>query len=125
MLFTGSGSLDAKAAGVSLTAPLFLVDAAASQALTTTGDLSLAQSGAAPALDPTIIGGVLSLTGGSVDVSGTIAALGGSLTLEATTGDLNLSATRCSPRPAPGSPSAISIRTPRPATSVSSQMSAM
>jgi hypothetical protein len=91
VLFTGSGSLDAKAAGVSLTAPLFLVDAAASQALTTTGHLSLAQSGAAPALDPTIIGGTLSLKGGSVDVSGTIAALGGSLTLEATTGALNLS----------------------------------
>ena len=92
VLFTGSGSLDAKAASVSLAAPLFLVAGATSQSLVTTGALSLAQgSGTAPGLDPTVIGGILALKGGSVDVSGTLAALGGTLTLEATTGNLNLS----------------------------------
>ena len=91
VLFTGTGSLDAKAASVALAAPLFLVAGATSQALTTTGALSLSQSGAAPALDPTVIGGILALKGGSVDVTGTLAALGGTLTLEATTGNLNLS----------------------------------
>ncbi|MBV8744365.1 MAG: filamentous hemagglutinin family protein, partial [Xanthobacteraceae bacterium] len=91
VLFTGTGSLDAKSASVSLAAPLFLVAGATSQAFTTTGALSLSQSGAAPALDPTVIGGSLALKGGSVDVTGTLAALGGTLTLEATTGNLNLS----------------------------------
>ncbi|HEX3503123.1 MAG TPA: filamentous hemagglutinin N-terminal domain-containing protein, partial [Xanthobacteraceae bacterium] len=91
VLFNGSGSLDAKAASVSLAAPLFLVAGATSQSLSTTGALSLSQSGTAPGLDPTIIGGSLALTGGSIDVNGTLAALGGSLTLEATSGDLDLS----------------------------------
>ncbi|MCK9917090.1 filamentous hemagglutinin family protein [Microbacteriaceae bacterium K1510] len=92
MLFSSSGSLDAKAAAVSLTAPLFLVDAATSQSLTTTGALTLAQgAGTTPAINPTILGGILSLTGGSIDVSGTLAAPGGTLTLEATTGNLTLS----------------------------------
>ena len=90
VLFTGTGSLDAKAASVSLAAPLFLVAGATSQALATSGALSLSQSGTAPALDPTVIGGVLALKGGSVDVTGTLAALGGTLTLEATAGNLNL-----------------------------------
>jgi filamentous hemagglutinin family protein len=91
VLFTGGGSLDAGGASVSLAAPLFLVAGATSQSLTTTGALSLSQSGTAPDLDPTIIGGILALTGGSIDVNGTLAAFGGSLTLEATTGDLTLS----------------------------------
>jgi hypothetical protein len=91
VLFTGSGSLDAKAASVALAAPLFLVAGATSQSLTTTGALSLSQSGTVPALDPTIIGGSLALTGGAIDVNATLAALGGSLTLEATAGNLNVS----------------------------------
>ena len=60
VVFTGGGSLDAKGAAVSLTAPLFLVDAATSQSLTTTGALTLAQgAGSAPAIDSTTIGGIL------------------------------------------------------------------
>ncbi|ATQ70694.1 hypothetical protein CQW49_22215 (plasmid) [Methylosinus trichosporium OB3b] len=91
ILFTGAGSLDAAGAAVSLTAPLVLVGASASQSLTTTGALTLAQgAGAAATIDPTI-GGALSLTGGSIDVSGTLIAQGGKLSLEATRGDLTLS----------------------------------
>lgn len=92
VLFTGTGSLDAKGAAVVLTAPLFLVDASTSQSLRTTGALTLAQgAGAAPAVAPTVLGGVLSLTGGSISVGGSLVAQGGSLTLEATTGALSLS----------------------------------
>jgi hypothetical protein len=91
VLFTGNGSVDAGAASASLAAPLFLVAGATSQSFTTTDALSLSQSGTAPGLDPTVIGGILALKGGSIDVNGTLAAFGGSLTLEATTGDLTLS----------------------------------
>lgn len=91
-LFTGNGSLDAKGANVTLTAPLVLADKAASQSLKTTGLLSLAQgAGTAPVIDPTLVGGALSFTGGAIDASGALIAQGGKLTLEALTGDLNLS----------------------------------
>lgn len=91
VLFAGSGGVDAKSAAVSLTAPLFLVAAAASQSFVSGGPVTLIQGGTVPALDPTGIGGALSLKGGSIDVTGTIAALGGTLTLEATSGNLSLS----------------------------------
>ncbi|MCK9917085.1 filamentous hemagglutinin family protein [Microbacteriaceae bacterium K1510] len=92
VLFTGKGGLDAKSASVAMTAPLFLVDAATSQSFATTGALTLAQGASiAPSIDPITIGGALALTGGSINVSGSIVAQGGTLTLEATTGDLTLS----------------------------------
>jgi filamentous hemagglutinin family protein len=91
-LFTGKGSLDAKGANVTLTAPLVLADKASTQSLKTTGLLTLAQgAGTAPAVAPTVIGGALAFTGGSINASGTLIAQGGKLTLEATTGDLELS----------------------------------
>ncbi|MCK9917114.1 filamentous hemagglutinin family protein [Microbacteriaceae bacterium K1510] len=91
VLFTGKGSLDAKAANVAMSAPVFLVAAATSQSFATTGAVRLDQTGTVPDLDPTVIGGSLALKGVSVDVTGTIAALGGTITLEATTGALTLS----------------------------------
>lgn len=92
VLFTGTGSLDAKGAAVSLAAPLFLVGASTSQSLVTTGALSLKPGmAAAPAIDPTIAGGILALKGGAIDLRGRLVAQGGTLTLEATTGDLSIS----------------------------------
>ncbi|NVO17601.1 MAG: filamentous hemagglutinin family protein [Rhodoplanes sp.] len=90
--FTGTGSLDAKAAAVTLTAPVVVADAGAVQSLTTTGTLTLARgAGTAPTLDPSAIGGSLTLTAGSIVAGGTLVAQAGKLTLEATSGDLIVS----------------------------------
>lgn len=92
VLFAGNGSVDAKGANVAMTAPLFLVNSATVQSFATTGALNLDPgAGTAPAVAPSVAGGILNLKGGSVGVSGTLIAQGGTLTLEATTGDLTLS----------------------------------
>ena len=92
ILFTGSGSLNAGSANVALTAPAVIADAGSSQSLTTTGTLTIQPAaGALPTLAATDIGGTLKLTAGNIADSGTILAQGGTLSLEATSGDLNLS----------------------------------
>jgi filamentous hemagglutinin family protein len=91
ILFTGSGSLDAKAANVALAAPAVVADDASVQSLTTTGALTLAAgAGTAPTLAASDIGGSLTITAASIADSGTLIAQGGKLTLEATSGDLTL-----------------------------------
>ncbi|PKU21539.1 filamentous haemagglutinin family protein [Telmatospirillum siberiense] len=92
ILFSGTGSLDAGSANISLTAPFLVVDTSASQSLTTKGTLTiLPGANGTLALSASVYGGSLSLTGGSIADSGTIIAQSGKVTLEATTGDLALS----------------------------------
>jgi hypothetical protein len=89
IVFAGSGSLDAGAAGVTLTAPAIVADAGSVQSLATAGLLSLASgAGTGPTLSPTDIGGELTLTGSSINDGGIIIAPAGQVTLTATTGDI-------------------------------------
>lgn len=89
--FSGSGSLNAKGAAVTLTAPMLVANVGSMQSLVTTGALNIAQgAGTAPALNPANIGGALTLTAASILDSGTIVAQAGKVTLEATTGDITL-----------------------------------
>ncbi|MDD4867408.1 MAG: hypothetical protein PHQ28_09930, partial [Mycobacterium sp.] len=91
IVFAGSGSLNAGAAAVTLTAPDVRTAAGAVQSLVTTGALAIQPgTGTAPQVAATEIGGVLSLTGGSIADNGTITTLGGQLTLTATSGDVVL-----------------------------------
>lgn len=93
IVFSGSGSLNAGSAAVTLAAPDIRTAAGAVQALSTTGALTIQPgTGTAPMVAAADIGGVLSLTGGSIADSGTITTLGGQLTLAATRGDLVLNA---------------------------------
>src|SRR5262249_24075300 len=89
--FSGSGSLDAGAASVSLAAPVLLVKGGSTQLLTTTGAVTIAQgAGTAPATRATDIGGALTIVAASIADSGTIQARSGNLTLNATVGDVVL-----------------------------------
>ncbi|MEW6436334.1 MAG: filamentous hemagglutinin family protein [Pseudomonadota bacterium] len=91
IVFAGSGGLNAGVAAVTLQAPEIVASVASVQSLTTTGSLILAaEAGAAPSLSPLDIGGSLSLTGAGIDDAGVITALGGSVTLTATNGDVVL-----------------------------------
>jgi filamentous hemagglutinin family protein len=90
--FTGAGSVNAGAAAVSLSAPVLLVHGGSTQALTTTGVVSIAQgaAGTAPVTVSTDIGGALTITAAAITDSGTIQARSGNVTLNATTGDVEL-----------------------------------
>ncbi|MGJ7543083.1 filamentous haemagglutinin family protein [Variovorax sp. LT1R16] len=90
----GTGSLDAGAIDLVLRTPVLTGQRGARQAVTTTGALNLANApGAASAAElEDSLGTSLSLTGGSVGVEGRIVALGGSVSLNALTGNLNLAA---------------------------------
>lgn len=91
ILFSGSGSVAAGSANVTLTTPAIVADTGAAQSFTTTGALVLAPTGGAlPTLASTMLGGKIALTGGSLTVSNAILAPGGSITLEASSGDVTL-----------------------------------
>ncbi|MDR3493346.1 MAG: filamentous hemagglutinin family protein [Ancalomicrobiaceae bacterium] len=91
IVFSGSGSVNAGSAAVTLTAPAVVADAGSIQSLTTTGLLSVTQgTGTAPVLSPSDIGGALTLTGGGINDSGTVVALAGKVSLVASTGDVVL-----------------------------------
>ncbi|MDR3416188.1 MAG: hypothetical protein P4L83_08380, partial [Nevskia sp.] len=100
ILFSGTGSLDAGAANVTLSAPFLVVDTSAGQSLTTTGVLTiLPGAGGSLSLSSNVYGGSLTLTAASIADSSTIVAQAGTVTLEATatpngdgiTGDIVLS----------------------------------
>lgn len=92
ILFSGTGSLDAGSANVTLSAPYLVVDSSASQSLTTTGALTIQPvTGSTLALAGTVYGGALSLTAGSITDSGVLIAQAGTVTLKATSGDITLS----------------------------------
>ncbi|MDR3416350.1 MAG: hypothetical protein P4L83_09200, partial [Nevskia sp.] len=92
ILFSGTGSLGAGAADVTLTAPFLVVDTSASQSLTTSGALTiLPGAGGSLSLSSSVYGGSLTLTAGSIADSGTIIAQAGTVILEAKTGNITLS----------------------------------
>ncbi|HEY0339325.1 MAG TPA: hypothetical protein VGC34_00845, partial [Steroidobacteraceae bacterium] len=94
ILFTGSGSLDAKSANVILAAPALIANGGSTQALTTTGGLTIEQgAGTAPALVPANIGGSLTLTAAGIIDSGAIVAQAGTVVLDATSGDVIVDST--------------------------------
>lgn len=83
-----SGSLDAGAAAVTLSAPAFLADTGSDTSLKTTGALTLAGN-SGTGLNLTPLGGAIGFTGGSVMVDhASIEAPAGDVSLEATSGDL-------------------------------------
>ncbi|GAB2916049.1 hypothetical protein GCM10027093_63190 [Paraburkholderia jirisanensis] len=86
----GTGTFDFGAVPLTLNAPVFLADTGSSQTIKTTGVLNLnAAAGTALALNP--VGGAISFAGGTLNDNGaTIAAPAGNVSLEATTGDLNV-----------------------------------
>lgn len=87
----GSGSLDAGAAAITLTAPLLTGRNAANQGIVTTGALVLVSSGAASAVrDTDSLGSIWSLGGGSVSFGGRIDAIGGKVSLTAGNGDVTV-----------------------------------
>ncbi len=91
IIFDGAGGLNAGAANVALTAPTVVVNGKATQALTTTGALSILRGpGVAAADAATNIGGALTLTAASIYDSSQIEALAGNVTLAATSGDVTL-----------------------------------
>jgi filamentous hemagglutinin family protein len=94
VLAIGNGSLDAGAIDLALRTPVLTGQRGARQAVTTTGALNLASApGVASAAElEDSLGTSLSLTGGSVSVDGRIVALGGAVSLQALTGNLNLAA---------------------------------
>jgi filamentous hemagglutinin family protein len=89
--FSGSGSLNAAAANVLLSAPEVLVKGGATQSLTTTAAVAIAEgAGTAPGAASGNLGGTLSITAGRITDSGTILAPSGNVTLTATSGNFEL-----------------------------------
>ena len=85
-----SGSFDLGSANVTLAAPIYLADTSSQTSLTTTGVLDLNSNQGTPlALSP--VGGAISFIAGSLNDNGAaIEAPAGNVSLEATTGDLNI-----------------------------------
>jgi len=91
--FTGAGSLDAGTANILLSAPVIVVNAGATQSVSTSGSVSLATgAGAAPASVASNVGGALTITAASIMDTATIQALSGNVSLIATAGDVVLGA---------------------------------
>ncbi|MDC7787036.1 filamentous hemagglutinin family protein [Rhodoplanes sp. TEM] len=89
----GTGSLDAGSAGLTLAAPLITSEGGSNQSVVTTGMLAVIPGGggvSTAARDFGSQGGVWSFTGASVSLAGRIDALGGSVGLTATAGDVTL-----------------------------------
>lgn len=84
-----SGGINFGAANVSLNTPVLLAQSGAHTSLTTTGAFALNSVAGAP-LQSDALGGVLSLTGGSLTIGTSITAAAGNLNLEATAGDLTI-----------------------------------
>jgi filamentous hemagglutinin family protein len=87
----GNGSLDAGASDLVVVAPVVTGRGGASQSVVTTGDLALTggSSSNASSLESSL-GTRLAFSGGSVHFDGRIAALGGSVALTASSGDVVL-----------------------------------
>ncbi|MBB4425814.1 filamentous hemagglutinin family protein [Bradyrhizobium sp. CIR48] len=89
----GKGSLDVAGAAVTLSAPVMTGRGGSQQSVTTTGILTVAAHGtASPARDQDSLGSRWTLTGRAVDFAGRIDALGGTVKLNATNGNVNLAA---------------------------------
>lgn len=90
----GRGTFDLSDSALTLSAPAVLAELASGQTITTTGQLSVVNNGSLPqdfgALKQANIGGLLQLTGGSIDIDGNINAGAGTVSLTASTGNLVL-----------------------------------
>ncbi|XSC42995.1 hypothetical protein ACF1BQ_033480 [Bradyrhizobium sp. RDT10] len=86
----GNGTLDAGSAAVTVSAPVLTGRGGAGQSMATSGTLTIAATGAAPARDQGSMGARWALTGGSIAFGGRIGALGGAVSLTATNGDVVL-----------------------------------
>ncbi len=85
-----TGSFDMGAANVTLAAPVYLADTSSETSLTTTGTLTL-NSAAGTALALTPVGGAISFVAGRLNDNGaSIQAPAGNVSLEATSGDLDI-----------------------------------
>ncbi|BDU21028.1 hypothetical protein DYGSA30_24850 [Dyella sp. GSA-30] len=85
----GNGDFDFGNLDVTLNTPVVLADSGAALKLHTTGALDI-EGNAGTALSRTAFGGGLTLSGGTVKVATQLVAQAGSITLDATTGDLTL-----------------------------------
>ncbi|HEY1610514.1 MAG TPA: filamentous hemagglutinin N-terminal domain-containing protein, partial [Paraburkholderia sp.] len=86
----GNGTLDFGATPVTMSAPAFIAGTGSGSTVTTTAALDLnAAPGTAPSLDP--LGGAFTFVGGTIQDNGaTIDAPGGNISMEATSGDLDI-----------------------------------
>jgi filamentous hemagglutinin family protein len=85
----GNGGFDFGAANVSLNTPVLLAESGANTKFTTTGTFAVNRAAGMP-LQSDAMGGVLSLTGGSLTLGTAVDAVAGDLKLEATRGDLTI-----------------------------------
>ncbi|HTA64638.1 MAG TPA: hypothetical protein VK753_03960, partial [Xanthomonadaceae bacterium] len=89
VLVQGKGDFDFGGLDVSLKAPVIAADTGADNTLQTTGALTLLRGdGTAPTSDA--LGGSITLEGGSIDSDALISAASGSVSLHATSGDVDL-----------------------------------
>lgn len=89
--FSGTGSLNAGAANLQLSAPVLLVNSGATQSVTTTGIVTLLTgAGTAPGAVASNIGGALSITAAAIADTAKIQARSGNVSLIATAGDVEL-----------------------------------
>jgi filamentous hemagglutinin len=87
----GNGSIDAGTASVTLVSPVVTGRGGASQSLTTQNAIRILAGGGAPIDSPEAsLGARLSFTGTSVELGGRIVALGGSVNLASTAGDVTI-----------------------------------
>lgn len=85
----GTGGLDAGGANLTVSAPLLTGHEASNQNIVTTGALVVASPGTAPGgRDTDSLGSIWSLGGGSVHFGGRIDAIGGKVSLTASSGDV-------------------------------------
>ncbi|WPO40327.1 filamentous haemagglutinin family protein [Tardiphaga sp. 42S5] len=85
----GDGSLDASG-NLTLVAPLLMGENGAGQSIVTTGHLTVTAHDTTAARDVNSLGSRWALTGAAVDFGGRIDALGGSVSLTATGGNVNV-----------------------------------
>ena len=93
MLLQGKGAFDFGAAALSLNTPILIADAGADASLRTAAALNIASASGGKPLTLMPIGGAMHLTGASVAVATSLQALGGTIGLDATTGDVSLAST--------------------------------
>ncbi|KZD24061.1 filamentous haemagglutinin family protein [Tardiphaga robiniae] len=86
----GVGSLNAGTATVSLSAPLITGQKGANQSIATGGSLVVAGADAVVARDVDSLGSRWAFSGGRIDFGGRVDAIGGIVSLSATSGDVNI-----------------------------------
>ena len=86
----GTGGMNFGSLPLTLQTPILIADTSSTQTLTTTGALSVAPIAGGVALASTALGGAITLQGGSVTVSAPVQALAGNISLEASSGNVEV-----------------------------------